>query len=390
MTNQELEKARSELKKTGADWALLSSIENVTYVSHYEIPVDFGALATLTYGPSLALVGVADAGSSLLVGNFYQAWAEAASQVDEVRTYNASGVVVMDGSELTPVRDSFLEAFGDMLRAAGLRSGTLAIEERTLPAVALRALMNDFPNLKLIDASGALDTARLTKTERELDMLRFAAEVNKVGHETLLDLTREAGKNEHDMWGQILANMERKAQRQLFVFGELVTGDSALQLAYPGGPKDYITKAGELALMDMSPRVNGYWSDCTNTMVIGGVEPTAEQKRYGVAAREAFHAAADALRPGRKAHEAFDAAAATFDKHGLQIGHYAGHQIGTTVNEGPRLVPTDQTEIQAGMVFSIEPGSYGGTEVGAAARMEKTVIVHQSGPEILCDFEWGF
>jgi Xaa-Pro aminopeptidase len=42
------------------------------------------------------------------------------------------------------------------------------------------------------------------------------------------------------------------------------------------------------------------------------------------------------------------------------------------------------------MVFSIEPGAYEGPEGEAGARMEKSVIVHDSGPEIICDFEWGF
>ena len=47
MENQELERARTQLRHIGADWALLSSPENVTYVSHYEVPVNFGPLADL-------------------------------------------------------------------------------------------------------------------------------------------------------------------------------------------------------------------------------------------------------------------------------------------------------------------------------------------------------
>jgi Xaa-Pro aminopeptidase len=192
------------------------------------------------------------------------------------------------------------------------------------------------------------------------------------------------------MWSAVVRAMEEKAGHSLFVFGELVTGARCSVVRYPGGPQAVTTKAGDLALMDQSTRLNGYWSDCTNTMVIGGVEPTETQKKYGVAAREAFHAAADKLRPGNKAHEAFDAAAATFAKHGLEIGHYGGHQIGVTVNEHPRLVPWEQTVIREGMVFSIEPGAYEGPDGSSGARMEKSVIVHQSGPEIICDFEWGF
>ena len=34
------------------------------------------------------------------------------------------------------------------------------------------------------------------------------------------------------------------------------------------------------------------------------------------------------MRPGHQARDAFNAAKATFEKYGLEIGHYAGHQIG--------------------------------------------------------------
>ena len=71
MENQELERAREQLKSTGADWALLSSPENVTYVSHYEVPIDFGPLAHLSYGPVLALFGVREAGSALVANSYY-------------------------------------------------------------------------------------------------------------------------------------------------------------------------------------------------------------------------------------------------------------------------------------------------------------------------------
>lgn len=387
MSNEELERARAELKRIGADFALLSSIESVTYVSHWEVPVDFGALATQNYAPTLALIGVNESASSLLASAGYAGGARAGSALDEVIAHD-----VVDMNHPVDARANFLASVRDSLNNAGLggAKGKLAIEEKSLPAVALRLLMQEFPGLELIEAGGALEAARAIKTPRELDLLRDAAEVNKIGHEELLSQSQEWGKNEHAMWGAVISAMEKMVGHTLFVFGELVTGLRCRAVMYPGGPRDVVTQPGDLALMDMSPRVNGYWSDATNTLVIGGVEPTQKQKLYGIAAREAFYAAADKLRPGHKAHEAFDAGKATFAKHGLEIGHYAGHQIGATVNENPRLVPWEQTVIQAGMVFSVELGAYEGPEGEVGARMEKSVIVHDSGPEILCEFPWGF
>ncbi len=386
MSNHELERARAELKTLGADFALLSSGDNVTYVSHFEVPVEFGALATLSFIPPLALIGVRGE-AALVTPSFYEAAAKQPSSGFEVRGYEpVNWFTPVDG------RQNFLDALRDTLVQAGLGSGTvkLAIEEKTLPTAALRLVMDEFPNVTLLEAGPALAAARLIKTSRELELLRFAAEVNQIGHTELLNQTREASRNEFAMWSAVIQAMERKAGHPLMVFGELVTGTRCKMVNYPGGPKDVTTRPGDLTLMDMSPRVNGYWSDTTNTMVVGGVAATAKQTLYGVAAREAFYAAAEMLRPGRRAKEAYFAAEATFEKHGLKIGHYAGHQIGVSVNEAPRLVPYDDTPIQAGMVFSIEPGAYEGPDGEAGARMEKSVIVHESGPEIICNFEWGF
>lgn len=387
MSNQELARARAELKKLDVNFVLLSSVENVTYASHFEVPINFGALATLSYVQPMALIGINDNTACLLVSAMYGGWAQEQSTGFEVSTHD----VFTDLNEIS-AQDNFLNSLRDTLKNVGMSVGNprLAIEAKSLPAVVLRLLHDEFPNVDIIDASEALMMARKVKTKRELGLLRFAAEVNKVGHEELLRQTREAGKNEFEMWAAIINQMEMKAGKALYVFGELVTGIRCRMVSYPGGPKDVVTQPGDLALMDMSPRVNGYWSDCTNTMVIGGIEPTQKQKLYGIAAREAFHAAADTLRPGRKASEVYAAASETFAKYGLEIGHYVGHQIGVEVNELPRLVPYDNTLIEAGMVFSSEPGSYEGPDGEAGARMEKSIIVHESGPEIICDFEWGF
>src|SRR4029077_6947460 len=126
---------------------------------------------------------------------------------------------------------------------------------------------------------------------------------------------------------------------------------------YPGGPLERVTEPGDAALMDISQRVDGYWSDCTNTHVIGGVAPSETQVKYARASQAAFEAAAGLLRPGKLASAVWSAANAAYEKHGMAMPHYMGHQIGATVNELPRLVPYDHTPIQANMVFAVEPGA---------------------------------
>jgi Xaa-Pro dipeptidase len=258
-----------------------------------------------------------------------------------------------------------------------------------MPHAVSELLASEFPKLKLLDVAAAMQQARLIKTRREIALLRRASHIVDIGHITLAELVQEAGRTEFEMWAEIRSRMLQAAGHEIPVTGELVTGPRSATVAYPNGPHARTTQPGDAALMDIGPRVDGYWSDCTNTHIIGGVDPTPTQRKYAKASQAACEAAMAALSPGKLASDAWTAADTAFQQHGLTSAHYAGHQIGVVVNELPRLVAYDHTPIQAGMVFSVEPGAYEGTGGTFGARSEKMVLVTSSGPEILSEFEWG-
>jgi Xaa-Pro aminopeptidase len=181
--------------------------------------------------------------------------------------------------------------------------------------------------------------------------------------------------------------MERMAGSPLTIYGELVTGTRTRTVA-PGGPIGRRIEPGDTGLLDISPRVGGYWADCTNTVVFEA-EPNEEQRHYFTAAREASEAGMATLRPGNRCSDVAEKVRQTFERHGLPVAHYSGHQLGTSVNERPRLVPYDTSIIEPGMVFAVEPGAYAGESGSTGARAEKIVLVTESGPEILSTFTWG-
>jgi Xaa-Pro aminopeptidase len=385
MNNEELARAQSELRKIGADWALLSSAENVTYVSHYEVPIDFGPLAHLSYGPVMALFGVSAPGSLLVANNYYAGGARKQTTFDEVLGFDI--LQVFDPYGAQNPKDNFVATVCKAFRQAGFHNGKtrLAVEERTLPLVVTRILAEEFPNVELVEAGPGINAARMIKTEREIGLLKHVAEIVNVGHKELFVQTREAGKTEYQLWSAVTEAMHEFAGGKLFMSGEIVSGPRNKNVA-PGGPIDYTTQPGDLCEFDVSPRVNGYWADMANVMVIGA-EPSEVQLKYARAARDSFYAAAEALRPGNKANQVFEVAARAYDKYNLKLGHYVGHGIGTTVNEAPWFVPEDETVLQPGMVFCIETGAYGEKATG---KCEKTLVVRQDGePEIFPDFEWG-
>jgi Xaa-Pro dipeptidase len=384
MPNEEIARARTALAAAGCDVALLSSLAGVTYVSGFEAPHAVGVSAVTVYAGPFAALSVREPSAWLGVYSGHAAQAERESRLDGVLTFDGFG-----SFEPTDPRGSYLEAVRTALLNAGLGSaGVLGIEPNALPYGAAEHIAQHFPKVKLVDAGAALAQARLVKTAREIDLLRRAAHVGDVGHWCLAELVKTAGRNEFDMWAELTARMNQAAGHEIPVAGELVTGPRTTTVNYPGGPRERVTEPGDGVLMDISQRVDGYWSDVTNTHVVAR-EPTAVQKKFARASQAAFDAACENLRPGRLASEAWAAANAAYAGHGMQMPHYMGHQIGVTVNELPRVVPYDHTPIEAGMVFTLEPGAYEGPGGAFGARSEKMVLVTGSGPEILSKFEWG-
>jgi Xaa-Pro dipeptidase len=379
----QIERARSAIADAGIDIALASSVANVTYVSGIEVPVPVGAGAELTFGPWLAILARAGGGGLVVPRG---------AGTDAVANgYELFGFDGFDSFNPTEPRASYEQNLLAALAQAGATpgsSGTIGIESRSLPALAARAIRETLPDWKIVDVEGAIRKARSIKTERETALLRRTSHLADVAHNTLAELCQKAGRTEFEMFAEISCRTFAAAGRDIPLTGELVTGPRTTVVAYPAGPRDRTTEPGDAALMDLSGRFEGYWFDCTNTHVIAA-EPSAEQLRYGRASQAACEAAMDALRVGNRASDASAAAEAAFAKFGLPQAHYAGHQIGVTVNELPRLVPYDHTPIEAGMVFSVEPGAYQGPGGTFGSRSEKMVLVTDSGPEILSTFSWG-
>jgi Xaa-Pro aminopeptidase len=380
--HEEIARTRAELKDAGIDIAVVSSYANSTYVTGIEVPVPFGAGAELTYAPWLAVLDAAD-GSALVAPP--GAGSGAVENGYEIFTFQG-----FDSFHPTDPDGTYVAQLAAALKWIGATGGrgTIGVETRSLPLVAAQTIERTLPGWRTVDVEPELKQARWVKTAREIALLRRTSHLADVSHNTLAELCRTAGQSEIAMFAEISRRIFDAAGRDIMLSGELVTGPRTTTVQYPAGPRDRVTEPGDAALMDLSGRFNGYWFDCTNTHVIAA-EATAEQTRYARASQAACEAAMDALRVGNKASDASNAAAAAFQKFGLEQAHYAGHQIGVTVNEFPRLVPYDHSPIEAGMVFSVEPGVYQGPGGNFGARSEKMVLVTDSGPEILSTFSWG-
>lgn len=374
----ESERLGAELAAVGASFALLSRPEDICYCTGFEVPPPIDAGAAFAAGPTLALV-TSGGRTHLLAPGAYAARVEEMSEADDETLVSGFGHF-----ERVEGAQELARALRDALEAAGCTSSaTVAVHASTLP-LEVAALLDA---ARVVDLAPAARAARLVKTQREIELLRAAVRAADAGQEALLEAARP-GRNELEVMGDVLTRVDLVAGQPLPWAGELVTGPRTSVVRYPGGPVDRVIEEGDTALLDLSVRYRGYWADCCNVTAVGR-DPSDEQLRYFRAARDAFEAAVEELRPGKRACDAHAAAAGALAHHGFEPAHYTGHQLGTAVNEDPRLVPYDETAIEAGMVFAVEPGVYGGPDRTTGARTEKVLLVTDHGPELLSVFPWG-
>ena len=147
-----------------------------------------------------------------------------------------------------------------------------------------------------------------------------------------------------------------------------------------GRPSEAVIERGNVLLIDFGCAVDGYRSDMTRTLFVGEVPD--EVRRYHDAVREAQQAAIDALAVGVNGQELDAIARRRVAAEGVEpYGHGLGHGIGLETHEPPRIRASEAYTLEAGMVFSVEPGIYLPGVTGI--RIEDIVALEEGGPRLL-------
>ncbi|MBI3913894.1 MAG: aminopeptidase P family protein [Chloroflexi bacterium] len=139
--------------------------------------------------------------------------------------------------------------------------------------------------------------------------------------------------------------------------------------------------AGDVLVTGAGCPMWGYLSELERTMIVG--EPSAEQKKFFEHMVNLQDTALENIKPGKKCSDVDKAVRAYFEKNNLMAywRHHSGHAIGLRYHEGPFLDSGDDTVLEPGMVFTVEPGLYV-PELGGF-RHSDTAVVTQDGIEML-------
>jgi Xaa-Pro aminopeptidase len=227
-----------------------------------------------------------------------------------------------------------------------------------------------------------VEQVRLVKDPAEVATLReAAARLTPVADAAFGSL--RAGRAEREI-AAVLEGALRAAGFERPSFDTIVaSGPNSALPHYRAGSR--VLANGDLVVLDFGGVLDGYCSDLTRTVAIG--PPSPEARRLYAAVHAAQQAAIAAVRPGVET-SAIDAAARNVLREqglGDAFGHGTGHGLGLDVHEEPRITwprpDVPAVPLQAGMVFTVEPGAYVAGFGGV--RIEDDVLVTETGCEVL-------
>lgn len=239
---------------------------------------------------------------------------------------------------------------------------------------------------QLVPLEQTVERLRVRKDDYELSMIRESARrLSEVALRVFSEVRK--GRTEREVALAIdaciaAAGFERPAFDTIVASGP----NAALPHAHPGERR---LSENDLVVLDFGGVYRSYCSDLTRTVVLGPA--SARAREVHAAVLEAHDSAIQAVSPGRSRFDIDAAARDALAARGLgeAFGHGTGHGLGIDIHEAPRVSrrtgPGDEAveeeAVDAGMVFTIEPGAY--LPGWGGVRIEDDVLVTQHGVEVL-------
>ena len=216
---------------------------------------------------------------------------------------------------------------------------------------------------------------RRRKDADEIAVLRECMRVTDIGHAWARANVR-AGMTELEVYAGIANAVYAAAGHWAVVYGDFTVSPGSAKRGGP--PTPHVLTDGETLIIDYSVVVQGYRSDFTNTLVVGG-KPTAEQQNtFGLCAA-AMAAGERELRSGATCQTVYDAVRGVFEGAGVadKFPHHAGHGLGLGHPEAPFIVRHSTETLVAGDVVTLEPGLY--IDGVGGVRIEHNYLVTDAG-----------
>ncbi|WP_113704386.1 M24 family metallopeptidase [Nonomuraea lactucae] len=251
----------------------------------------------------------------------------------------------------TEFKDPPMSVLAAWLRGCGITSGRVGVELGYLTARHHRELERALPGVRPVGVDASLDQARAIKTPAEIATIKDIARATDASIRAAFERAR-AGMTERELAEIMLSEARGRGARTL-IHQVLATGANGFKAhAAPGATP---LAPGDVVRTDFGMVWQGeYLSDVAKTAFVG--EPSRAQRDVYARLEEVHQIVARSMRGGVRARDVFRLCAELMEDAGLDFwAPHIGHSIGLGLHENPMLQPFEETALEVGMVFMLEP-----------------------------------
>ncbi|HET9054778.1 MAG TPA: aminopeptidase P family protein [Cyclobacteriaceae bacterium] len=233
---------------------------------------------------------------------------------------------------------------------------------------------------------------RSTKSKEELSQMQIACDITNRGFRRILKFVKP-GVKEYEIEAEFIHEFIRNGSRGFAYEPIIASGANSCVLHYLENNK--ACNAGDVLLLDVGAEYGNYNADMTRTIPVNGKFTQRQRDVYNAVLR-IKRAAIKLLKPGvkyfeyhkevQKITEAELIRLKLIDKTDLKkqdpakplfmkyFMHGTGHHLGLDVHDTGNMY----SNMQAGMVWTVEPGIYI-KEEGLGIRLENNVVIEKNG-----------
>lgn len=345
MNIQRIDRVRENMKKAGLTQIIVSSTASLYYLTGFWVEPHERMIALY----------LDDSGKAILFGN----------EIFGLKSRPALPLIChKDGDN--PVKDL----------AKAVKPGKLGIDKfwSSKFLIDLMELRND---IVPVQGSAPVDLARKIKDEAEITLMRNNSRINDQVVGSVIKMIK-AGAAENFLASQVNKLFIQKGAdcegTQIVCFGA--------NCADPHHSGDNtVLREGDSIIFDIYAPINRYWCDMTRTVFYKTV--TNQQRQVYELVKLANETAISKIKPGVLLSEIDKTARDIISQggYGEYFTHRLGHGIGLECHEPPDVSLSSDIPLEAGMIFSVEPGIYLPGEFGV--RIEDLVMVTENGCEVL-------
>lgn len=255
-----------------------------------------------------------------------------------------------------------------------------------------KKIQAQYPLHKFERSAPIMHKIRAIKSTQEIDLIQQACDITEKGFRRLLGFVKP-GVWEYEIEAELIHEFIRN-RSQGFAYGPIIaSGKNACVLHYVENNQQ--CKDGDVILLDVAAEYANYASDLTRCLPVNGKYSKRQKEVYNAVLR-VHKAAAKLLIPGQTFEKYNKAVGDLMTEELLQLGllksadvknqnpnwpaykkyfmHGTSHFLGLDVHD----VGFFTEPIQAGMVFTVEPGIYI-PEEGLGIRIENNFLITTTG-----------